>query len=136
MILSNTIPTTNEDINSTVRVNINNPFWEINTPFSIEIKQPLTLTKPNSCLTNYISGEKTTIFFNCLDFGNNTLDFFSKFIINTVEKEKIIYATTDMSLIQKNIKLITESTFPKLLITTNKTKKSTLLLMIKKLIIF
>lgn len=123
VILSNTIPTTNEDINSTVRVNINNPFWEINTPFSIEIKQPLTLTKPNSCLTNYISGEKTTIFFNCLDFGNNTLDFFSKFIINTVEKEKIIYATTDMSLIQKNIKLITESTFPKLLITTNKNEK-------------
>lgn len=123
IVLSNTIPTVNEDINSTLRINISNPFWEINTPFSMEINQNMKQITTHPCLTNYISGEKTTLIFNCLNFGDNSLDFYSKFKVETIEREKIIYATTENSLIQKNIKLVTENSFPKLLITTNKNEK-------------
>lgn len=122
-ILSNTTPTVNEDINSKIRLIINNAFWETNSHFSLEINQKMTLLNTHHCLTNYISGEKTIVFFDCLDIGNNYLDFYTNFKVETIEKEKIIYATNEKSLIQKNIKLVTESTFPKLLIVTNKNEK-------------
>jgi len=118
--LSNEIPTINNDNNSTTRLIILNPFWEINTPFNIEINQILTPKNTTSCITTQAQEEKTIILFNCLFFGKNYIDFYSKIKVETIEKEKIIYATNEKSLIQKSIKLVTENIFPKLLIITNK----------------
>lgn len=120
IILSTIIPSTDEDNNLISRLIIQNSFYELNRQFKIEINQKLTPKENNYCTESYIVGEKTVINFKCLNYGNNTIDFFSTEKVSTEEKDKIIYATNEKSLIQRSIKLITENYYPKILVSTKK----------------
>ncbi len=126
--LSDSIPETGKDSNIVLRLAISNPFFEIKTPFSIEIPQKLSLKESNICVKNILFGDTTIILFECLESGLTNVDFYATETVTTIEKDEIIYATNEKSLLERNISLITENSYTKLLISTKKLSETPILL--------
>ncbi len=107
------------DMNNIVlaRIILNNPFKEISRSVSIETFFSTTeIISFDSCIRTVSPGNKTQIIFEYIPIGQTKIDFYTNNYFTLKESEKIIFASNEKSLLQKNIQIESELTYPRALI--------------------
>jgi hypothetical protein len=112
--------TTNQDLNSVMRLILPNPFEELNGPLSIKIRlAPGEIIRKDNCVDG-IQNEKNgaTIALNCLPIGSTTMDFVFKEKILTSEEDSFIFVSNKKSLLKRRITVQASGEIQKLLMKT------------------
>jgi hypothetical protein len=122
IVLNENLTKTNNDSNSLNRLIIYNPFRAVQKPFLIKFAaEKFSVATKDDCVEFATCNENAcSATFNSLPLGNSKFDFYSTEKTLTKESVKIIFASNETSLFQKNIELLSEKTFPQIIVETEK----------------
>jgi hypothetical protein len=117
-ILNNSIIKTNEDFNSVAQVIITNPFGPINKRVRIVLKFDGELIRKDPVIESVFHEDGAVLVLSVIPTGKTIAEFVLVDKIESVEIEKIIFATNKESLVQRNISLTNNPTLTKVLVET------------------